>query len=284
MKRIFALALSATMVLTLAACASAQASNDGGNTTDEPAAIGELGSVTAGGWSYSTSPALTDEQRAALSKALEGFVGSSIEPVAYLGSQVVAGTNHCFLCQSTVVYPGAQPKYVLVYVYEALDGSATLMNIADLDIGSFCEYGGVENNDVGGEAVQIANPFVDYASLDDAANAAGFALTAPEAVEGWDGEKLVQVMSGSMIQIIFHDGDDDRLFVRKEAGDADISGDYNSYAEVNTTAVGEYEVTLKGNDGTVSTAIWARGGYSYAVMSDVPMSADAMSTIIAQVG
>lgn len=148
MKRFLALALSAILVLSLAACASVKASNGGGSTTDEPAAIEEPGGMAVGGWSHSASPALTGEQRAVLAKALEGFTGSSIEPVAYLGSQVVAGTNHCFLCQSTVVYPGAQSKYVLVYVYEALDGSATLMNIADLDIGSFCEYGGVENDDV----------------------------------------------------------------------------------------------------------------------------------------
>lgn len=90
-------------------------------------------------------------------------------------------------------------------------------------------------------------------------------------------------MSNSMIQIIFHDADDNRLFVRKEAGDMDISGDYNVYAEENTVTVGAYSVTLKGSDGTVSTAIWTSNGYSYAVMSDVPMSADAMTALIAQV-
>lgn len=88
--------------------ASAKASNDGVNTVDEPAAIEEIGGVTTGGWSHSASPALTEAQRAVLRKALEGFAGSSIEPVAYLGSQIVAGTNHCFLCQATVAYPGAQ--------------------------------------------------------------------------------------------------------------------------------------------------------------------------------
>lgn len=282
MNRILALALSATIVLSLAACASAKASNDGGKV-DEPAAIEEIGGMTAGGWNQSASPALTDEQRAVLAKALEGFAGSSITPVAYLGSQVVAGTNHCFLCQATVTYPGAQPKYVLVYVYEALDGGATLMNIADLDIGSFCEYGGDANDNVGGESVQIANPFVDYASLDAAAKAAGFELTAPDAVEGWNGEKLVQVMSGSMIQIIFRDGDDNRLFIRKEAGSEDISGDYNEYGEVNAVAAGAYEATFKGDDGKVSTAVWTNGGYSYAVTSDVPMSLDAMRALVAQI-
>ena len=280
MKQICALAVSAVMVLSLAACATAKADNEP-TVNEEPVEIGE---VMTGGWAHAASPEITDELRKVFDKAFDGFTGSDVKPVAYLGSQVVAGMNHCFLCQSTVVYPGAEPQYVLVYIYEALDGSSELINIADLDIGSFCEYGGIESDEtLGGESVQIPNPFVDYESLDAAAKAAGFALTTPETVKGWDGEKVIQVMSDSMIQIIFHDADDNRLFVRKEAGDADISGDYNVYAEENTVTVGEYSVTLKGNDGKVSTAIWTSNGYSYAVMSDVPMTADAMTALIAQV-
>ena len=283
MKRIYALALSAVMVLSLTACATAKADNEP-TVNEEPAVIDEVGGMIVGGWAYAASPEITDELRKVFDKAFDGFAGSDVKPVAYLGSQVVAGMNHCFLCQSTVVYPGAEPQYVLVYINEGLDGSAELMNIADLDIGSFCEYGGVENDDaIGGEVVQIANPFVDYETLDAAAKAAGFSLTAPETVKGWDGEKVIQVMSNSMIQIIFHDADDNRLFVRKEAGDMDISGDYNVYAEENTVTVGMYSVTLKGSDGMVSTAIWTSNGYSYAVMSDVPLAADAMTALIARV-
>ena len=280
MKRIYALALSAMMVLSLAACATAKADNEPA-ISEEPVEIGE---VMTGGWLHSASPEITDELRKVFGKAFDGFTGSDVKPIAYLGSQVVAGMNHCFLCQSTVTYPGAEPQYVLVYIYEALDGSAELMNIADLDIGAFCEYGGIESDEtLGGEAVQIPNPFVDYETLNAAAQAAGFELTAPDTVDGWSGEKVIQVMSNSMLQIIFHNADDNRLFVRKEAGDADISGDYNVYAEENTVTVGEYSVTLKGNDGKVSTAIWTSNGYSYAVVSDAPMAVDAMTALIAQV-
>ena len=123
---------------------------------------------------------------------------------------------------------------------------------------------------------------VTAGALDAAAQAAGFALTAPETVEGYS-DKLIQVMSNSMIQIIFLDGDDNRLFVRKEAGDADISGDYNNYAEENIVTVGEYSVTLKGNNGTVSTAIWMNNSYAYAVSADVPMTVEAMTALVAQV-
>jgi len=71
--------------------------------------------------------------------------------------------------------------------------------------------------------------------------------------------------------------------VDEPAAIEEIGSDYNEYAEVGTIAVGEYEVTLKGDAGTVSTAIWTDGGYSYAVMSDVPLSLDAMTALVAQI-
>ena len=55
MKRILALALSAMMVLSLAACASAKAAGDGNGTTGEPTAIEETGGVTVGGCSYAVT-------------------------------------------------------------------------------------------------------------------------------------------------------------------------------------------------------------------------------------
>ena len=87
-----------------------------------------------GGWSVAESAAVTDEYRAVFDKALEQLVGVDYEPIAYLGSQVVAGTNHCFLCRSTVVVPGAEPSLSLVYIYEDLEGNAEITNIAGLDI------------------------------------------------------------------------------------------------------------------------------------------------------
>ncbi len=130
-------------------------------------------------------------------------------------------------------------------------------------------------------AMQIANPFADYASLAEAVKDAGFPLSAPERIEGYDAP-LVQLMSGKMLQLIFRSGTD-RIMIRKAAGGEDISGDYDSYAETKTAYVNGADVTLKGADGMVSTAIWCANGYSYAVMSDVPMAADIMTDLIAEI-
>lgn len=67
-------------------------------------------------------------------------MGVNYIPVAYLGSQVVAGTNHCILAQAAVVYPDAKPYYALIFLYEDLSGNVKIMNIADFDFGAFCEY------------------------------------------------------------------------------------------------------------------------------------------------
>ena len=90
-----------------------------------------------GGWNVAESIEVTDELKAVFDKAFEGLLGVNYEPLAYLGYQVVAGTNHCFLCSATVVYPGAQPGLVLVYIYEDLEGNAEITSIADFDLAEF---------------------------------------------------------------------------------------------------------------------------------------------------
>ena len=89
-------------------------------------------------------------------------------------------------------------------------------------------------------------------------------------------------MNGEMIQVIYLNGDE-RLFVRKAAGSDDISGDYNVYSESQTVQIGDYTVTMEGENGEISLAKWSFGGYTYAVMPDVPMKAAAMTELISQV-
>ena len=86
-----------------------------------------------GGWGAASDPAVTDEVRTLFDKAMKGLVGVHYVPVAYLGSQVVAGYNHAVLCQATTVYPGAAPRWVIVYLFEDLDGGVTITDIRDLD-------------------------------------------------------------------------------------------------------------------------------------------------------
>lgn len=88
-----------------------------------------------GGWSKADSPVVTDEAKALLEKATEGLTGASYAPIAYLGSQVVAGTNHRLLVTITPVVPDAVPSYAIVTIYEDLQGNAEITEILECNAG-----------------------------------------------------------------------------------------------------------------------------------------------------
>ena len=90
-----------------------------------------------GGWSISENNEITDELKSVFDKATESLLGVDYEAVAFLGSQVVSGTNFCFLCRSTVVYPNAVPQLVLMYIYQDLEGNVSVTNIQELDLSQF---------------------------------------------------------------------------------------------------------------------------------------------------
>ena len=100
-----------------------------------------------GGWTLNDSFAITPKAQGAFDKAMEGLVGVNYQPVGLLGTQLVSGTNYSFLCEASVVYPGANPYYAIVSIYEDLQGKAEVKNIVALDLGKIAESGGVENAD-----------------------------------------------------------------------------------------------------------------------------------------
>ena len=99
--------------------------------------------MLAGGWAVSEDPAITPEIEQMLWTALDsyqtGTIAVSYTPIAYLGSQVVAGTNHAILCRASEINKGT--SWVIIYLYEDLQRNVTVMNIANFDFGSLCTYG-----------------------------------------------------------------------------------------------------------------------------------------------
>ena len=123
-----------------------------------------------GGWAVTADTAVTEEAQKALDSALTGFVGSNIEAVALLGTQLVSGTNYCLLCRVTPVVPNATGTYALVYVYQPLSGDAELMNIVDIVMNAYEEEEDAEIAPLSAEAVDEmtgADDGHDYASWTD---------------------------------------------------------------------------------------------------------------------
>ena len=128
MKKALVLILALLLLLALTAC---------GQKEEE---------AKVGGWTLTEDAKLTEEAQSAFDKAMEGLVGVNYSPVALLGTQLVSGTNFCFLCEAAVVYPDAQPYYAVVMVYQDLQGKAGVKNIVALDLGKIEETGKIEDS------------------------------------------------------------------------------------------------------------------------------------------
>lgn len=84
-----------------------------------------------GGWMQPDSPEMTDEAGEALTKAAEDLDGASYTPLAFLSSQVVAGTNYCIFCEKQSTAVDVENQYVFVYIYEDLDGNAEISDVVE---------------------------------------------------------------------------------------------------------------------------------------------------------
>ena len=94
----------------------------------------------SGGWSApdeTTVLPLPEDAEAAFSKALDGFTGSTVEPMALLGTQVVAGMNYAVLCRVTPTVPDAVSTVQVVTVYADLQGNAEITGFAPIDPADF---------------------------------------------------------------------------------------------------------------------------------------------------
>lgn len=147
-----------------------------------------------------------------------------------------------------------------------------------------------------GDNTQIPNPFIDCDTLAAAAALAGFEITVPDSVDGYE-ERAITAVENDMIQVLYLHGDDE-ICIRKATGEEECSGDYNAYSEEKTVTVGDREVTMRGNNGKVMVAVWTEGGYSYSIgvyaytqhndgvadpESNTGMAEDAITALAAQV-
>ena len=93
--------------------------------------------LLAGGWTAAEDQTVTQDVEQLLWTALDryqtGTITVSYTPVAYLGSQVVAGTNHAILCRSQEI--NQAPIWVIIYLYQDLQGGVSVLNIEEINLG-----------------------------------------------------------------------------------------------------------------------------------------------------
>ena len=91
--------------------------------------------LVAGGWSYAESAEITSEIKTMFENLATKDVNDTYEPVAYVGSQVVAGTNHAVLCKVVSNTVADKTSLAIVYVYEDLNGKCQITNTEAIELG-----------------------------------------------------------------------------------------------------------------------------------------------------
>lgn len=126
--------------------------------------------------------------------------------------------------------------------------------------------------------VQIPNPFQNCETLKDATDLAGFDMTVPESIQGYE-ERSIQAEEKGMIQVSYA-SEEKQVLIRKAAGSENISGDYNIYDDVETVVSGDILVTVKGNDGKAFLATWTSGENTFSVAVSDGASQDVIMEIV----
>lgn len=130
--------------------------------------------------------------------------------------------------------------------------------------------------------VEIANPFVDCKTADEAAGIAGFTVTLPESTPSWVSDTQIRAVKDSMIEVIYS-GADNELRIRKASGTEDASGEYGNYATVEELTVGDIKVSAKGDAGKVHVATWTDGNYAFSISVTDGMTKDELTALVSAV-
>lgn len=143
---------------------------------------------------------------------------------------------------------------------------------------------GEKKEAAGDESMKLSNPFIEVGSLEEAEELAGFSLKTAEKVGNYE-RQSISVMEGEMIQVIYqNDAGEEGLRVRKELGEGDPSGDYNSYTLDEEVEQGGVKIRLRGDGPRIFAANWTKGGYSYAIdLSDAELDRENVLQLISEI-
>ena len=121
------------------------------------------------------------------------------------------------------------------------------------------------------ERMQLANPWSDFDSLEEAEADALLQIELPESYQNFD-HRIYRSMHGEMLEIIYQDADGQE------------GGDYTSYAQEKTLTSGGRSVTIRGNGDTISVATWSNHSlnlsYAICVAEDQHFTKDDIRSLV----
>ena len=130
------------------------------------------------------------------------------------------------------------------------------------------------------EGAELANPWVDCADAQEAAQLAGFEFEVAESL-GTDG--VYRAVEGQIIEVTLGNELNVPFTFRKALGidAADLSGDYNEYENGGVLQVGDVSVTYAGTgEDSINVAYWTIGDYAYSFTTNTGIPAEALSSYV----
>ena len=119
-------------------------------------------------------------------------------------------------------------------------------------------------------------------SMQQATELTGFTMRIPEGKAPYT-EKTISVIGEDMIEVAYSKKEPFAVgySIRKARAEGDISGDFTEYPDIREVDFEGRKVTLKGEAGTCSLALWEENGFSYAVQAqEKPMTEEEILEIV----
>ena len=124
-----------------------------------------------------------------------------------------------------------------------------------------------------------ANGMIELPSAAELSEAVGFPVKSAATLPFFPQSSHYASYWGDMAQIDYANGDASACF-RQSLGTEDNSGDWNEYPQQTVIDVGGLSVTLKGETGSFTLAIWSDGTYSYSLSLSSGQDASVWQSII----
>ena len=186
----------------------------------------------------------------------------------------------CFVCYIGVFMffapRAAKPSSVMLEGAQGEDSGGTQDKAEEFA----AENGELKENSAGitakGRSVE------EVESMQQATELTGFTMRIPEGKAPYT-EKTISVIGEDMIEVAYSKEEPSAVgySIRKARAEGDISGDYTEYTESKEVDSEGRKVTLKGEAGRYSLALWEENGFSYAVKAqEKPMMEEEILEIV----
>ena len=119
-------------------------------------------------------------------------------------------------------------------------------------------------------------------SMQQATELTGFTMRIPEGKAPYT-EKTISVIGEDMIEVAYSKEEPFAVgySIRKASAEGDISGEFTEYPDIREVDFEGRKVTLKGEAGICSLALWEENGFSYAVKAqEKPMMEEEILEIV----